>query len=182
MKKNGGAGAARAQSLSFTPLSALCVSVSTLPAMEVRIPLVPAPWTDVPTLPALPGVWQARRPGAHGLARGQSTDRHARRSSPFFPLSFPQQTSGRLSDFDELGRIGEGTYGVVLRCRHRATGETVAVKCFKEGTESNSVRRAWGMAGLVGRGQFASSPHPWPAPAGKATPRRPPWANDREMG
>ena len=42
--------------------------------------------------------------------------------------------------YEELGKIGEGTYGTVLRCRHRGTGEMVAVKRFKESGEENQVR------------------------------------------
>jgi len=41
--------------------------------------------------------------------------------------------------YEELGKLGEGTYGTVLRCRHRASGELVAVKRFKESGEENHV-------------------------------------------
>ena len=34
-------------------------------------------------------------------------------------------------DLEVLGTVGEGAYGVVMRCRDRVTGETVAVKEFK---------------------------------------------------
>ena len=43
--------------------------------------------------------------------------------------------------YEELGKLGEGTYGTVLRCRHRGTKELVAVKRFKESAEENQVRR-----------------------------------------
>lgn len=44
-----------------------------------------------------------------------------------------------------MGRIGEGTYGVVLRAKHRASGELVAVKRFKEASDdSNQVREESG--------------------------------------
>ena len=39
---------------------------------------------------------------------------------------------GQLAQFNNLGRIGEGTYGVVLKCQHKATGQLVAVKKFKD--------------------------------------------------
>jgi cyclin-dependent kinase-like len=35
-------------------------------------------------------------------------------------------------EYENLGTIGEGTYGVVARCRHRPTGATVAIKMFKD--------------------------------------------------
>ena len=51
---------------------------------------------------------------------------------------FPSQTP--FQAYEELGKIGEGTYGTVLRCRHKGTGEMVAVKRFKESGEENQVR------------------------------------------
>lgn len=34
--------------------------------------------------------------------------------------------------YEVLGVVGEGAYGVVLKCRNKGTGEIVAVKKFKE--------------------------------------------------
>ena len=45
--------------------------------------------------------------------------------------------------YEELGKLGEGTYGTVLRCRHRGTKELVAVKRFKESGEENQVSFAF---------------------------------------
>ena len=42
-------------------------------------------------------------------------------------------------NYESLGRIGEGTYGVVLKCRHKATGELVAIKKFKESDDDEQV-------------------------------------------
>eukprot|EP00051_Salpingoeca_urceolata_P024521 m.431331 g.431331 ORF g.431331 m.431331 type:complete len:706 (-) comp20243_c7_seq1:351-2468(-) len=39
------------------------------------------------------------------------------------------------------GLIGEGAYGVVLRCRNKETGDLVAVKKFKESETDEAVRR-----------------------------------------
>lgn len=44
-----------------------------------------------------------------------------------------------LSQYENLGRIGEGTYGVVMKCRHRKTGQLVAVKKFKEYEDQEEV-------------------------------------------
>ena len=39
---------------------------------------------------------------------------------------------GHISQYDNLGKIGEGTYGVVIKSRHKTTGKLVAIKKFKE--------------------------------------------------
>ncbi|KAK9841780.1 hypothetical protein WJX81_002502 [Elliptochloris bilobata] len=46
-----------------------------------------------------------------------------------------------MENYESLGRIGEGTYGVVLKCRHKATGELVAIKKFKESDDDEQVRK-----------------------------------------
>ncbi|KAL5012495.1 hypothetical protein ScPMuIL_011046 [Solemya velum] len=46
-----------------------------------------------------------------------------------------------MNKYEILGVIGEGAYGVVLKCRHRETGEMVAVKKFKDSEENEDVRR-----------------------------------------
>lgn len=38
----------------------------------------------------------------------------------------------QLQAYENLGTIGEGTFGLVAKCRHRPTGANVAVKMFKE--------------------------------------------------
>ncbi|OQR94537.1 cyclin-dependent kinase-like [Achlya hypogyna] len=46
-----------------------------------------------------------------------------------------------MENYENLGTIGEGTYGVVLKCRHRETGQIVAIKKFKESDEDEQVRK-----------------------------------------
>lgn len=43
-----------------------------------------------------------------------------------------QRLRSCTQEYENLGTIGEGTYGVVARCRHRPTGAIVAVKMFKD--------------------------------------------------
>ncbi|KAL4420927.1 hypothetical protein ABPG77_001410 [Micractinium sp. CCAP 211/92] len=48
--------------------------------------------------------------------------------------------------FENLGRIGEGTFGTVLKCRNRESGDVVAIKKFKsridgEGADAAAVRK-----------------------------------------
>lgn len=37
-----------------------------------------------------------------------------------------------MNKYEVLGVVGEGAYGVVLRCRNKETTEIVAIKKFKE--------------------------------------------------
>ncbi|XP_069506369.1 cyclin-dependent kinase-like 3 [Ambystoma mexicanum] len=39
--------------------------------------------------------------------------------------------------YEELGRVGEGSYGVVTKCKHKGTGQIVAVKKFYEKPEKS---------------------------------------------
>jgi len=45
-----------------------------------------------------------------------------------------------MENYEPLGTIGEGTYGVVLKARHKETGQIVAIKKFKESDEDE---QAW---------------------------------------
>tara|TARA_B110000305_G_scaffold224012_1_gene269092 strand:+ start:967 stop:1395 length:429 start_codon:yes stop_codon:yes gene_type:complete len=47
----------------------------------------------------------------------------------------------RMNKYEVLGVVGEGAYGVVLKCRNKDTGELVAVKKFKESDDDASVRK-----------------------------------------
>ena len=46
-----------------------------------------------------------------------------------------------MNKYEVLGLVGEGAYGVVLKCRNKQTGETVAVKKFKESDDDANVRK-----------------------------------------
>ena len=48
---------------------------------------------------------------------------------------------GAMNKYEVLGVVGEGAYGVVLRCRNRESGATVAVKKFKETDDDAIVRK-----------------------------------------
>jgi cyclin-dependent kinase-like len=39
-----------------------------------------------------------------------------------------------MNKYEVIGVVGEGAYGVVLKCRNKETNEVVAVKKFKVGT------------------------------------------------
>jgi len=46
-----------------------------------------------------------------------------------------------MENYEVLGTIGEGTYGIVLKARHKETGQIVAIKKFKESDEDEQVRK-----------------------------------------
>ncbi|KAF0683496.1 Aste57867_24448 [Aphanomyces stellatus] len=52
----------------------------------------------------------------------------------------PDESAG-MENYENLGTIGEGTYGVVLKCRHKETGQIVAIKKFKESDEDEQVKK-----------------------------------------
>ncbi len=41
-----------------------------------------------------------------------------------------------------MGKIGEGTYGVVLKCKDKTSNRLVAIKKFKERDEDEQVRES----------------------------------------
>ena len=46
-----------------------------------------------------------------------------------------------MESYELLGTIGEGTYGVVLKARHKESGQIVAIKKFKESEQDEQVRK-----------------------------------------
>jgi len=46
-----------------------------------------------------------------------------------------------MNKYDVLGVVGEGAYGVVLKCKNKDTSEVVAIKKFKESEEDEAVRK-----------------------------------------
>ncbi|XP_045111547.1 cyclin-dependent kinase C-1-like isoform X1 [Portunus trituberculatus] len=46
-----------------------------------------------------------------------------------------------MERYESLGVVGEGSYGLVLRCRHKESGQTVAVKKFLESEDDPTVKK-----------------------------------------
>ncbi|PAA63222.1 hypothetical protein BOX15_Mlig000458g8 [Macrostomum lignano] len=46
-----------------------------------------------------------------------------------------------MEKYEKLGKIGEGAYGVVFKCRHRFSGELVAIKKFTESEEDPLIHK-----------------------------------------
>ncbi|XP_055379207.1 cyclin-dependent kinase-like 4 isoform X1 [Condylostylus longicornis] len=51
------------------------------------------------------------------------------------------QGSGKMERYEKLSRLGEGSYGIVYKCRDRETGALVAVKRFVESEEDPAIRK-----------------------------------------
>lgn len=53
----------------------------------------------------------------------------------------PRAPSRSMDRYEKLGRLGEGSYGVVFKCRNRDTGHIVAIKKFVESEEDPTIRK-----------------------------------------
>lgn len=45
-----------------------------------------------------------------------------------------------MEKYENLGTVGEGSYGMVLKCRNRESGQLVAIKRFLESEEDKQVQ------------------------------------------
>ena len=46
-----------------------------------------------------------------------------------------------MEKYENLGLVGEGSYGMVLKCRHKDTGQLVAIKKFLESEDDKMVKK-----------------------------------------
>jgi len=46
-----------------------------------------------------------------------------------------------MEKYDNLGLVGEGSYGMVLKCKHKETGQFVAIKKFLESEDDKVVKK-----------------------------------------
>jgi cyclin-dependent kinase-like len=46
-----------------------------------------------------------------------------------------------MNKYEVLGVVGEGVFGIVLKCRNKTSGEIVAIKKFKESEDDEDVRK-----------------------------------------
>lgn len=47
----------------------------------------------------------------------------------------------KMEKYEQLSVVGEGSYGVVMKCRHKETDTVVAIKKFLETEEDATVRK-----------------------------------------
>ena len=62
-------------------------------------------------------------------------DRHSSNSSAF------SSSVSRLDRYERICKIGEGSYGIVFKCRHKETGNVVAIKKFVETEDDPLIRK-----------------------------------------
>ena len=46
------------------------------------------------------------------------------------------------SQYEVIGVVGEGAYGIVMKCRNKETGEIVAIKKFKDNEEELIIQKS----------------------------------------
>ena len=61
-------------------------------------------------------------------------------SESFFSQVF-RVVSDEMEKYENLGLVGEGSYGMVLKCKHKETGQIVAVKKFLESEDDKMVKK-----------------------------------------
>ncbi|XP_067469595.1 cyclin-dependent kinase-like 1 isoform X1 [Thunnus thynnus] len=59
----------------------------------------------------------------------------------FFKPSDVCRSSLRMEKYEKIGKIGEGSYGVVFKCRNKDTGQIVAIKKFVESEDDPIIRK-----------------------------------------
>jgi cyclin-dependent kinase-like len=46
-----------------------------------------------------------------------------------------------MEKYEKLGKIGEGSYGIVFKCRNRDNGQLVAIKKFYETEDDPAIKK-----------------------------------------
>ena len=46
-----------------------------------------------------------------------------------------------MEKYENLGLVGEGSYGMVMKCRHKESNQLVAIKKFIESEDDKMVRK-----------------------------------------
>lgn len=60
----------------------------------------------------------------------------------FEPYTFRTRTPSKTMErYEKLSKLGEGSYGLVYKCRNRDTGEVVAIKKFAESEDDPLIRK-----------------------------------------
>ena len=46
-----------------------------------------------------------------------------------------------MEKYENMGLVGEGSYGMVIKCKHKETGQVVAIKKFLESEDDKMVKK-----------------------------------------
>lgn len=46
-----------------------------------------------------------------------------------------------MERYEKIGKLGEGSYGLVFKCKNRETGQIVAIKKFVESDDDPIIRK-----------------------------------------
>ncbi|KAL7379964.1 hypothetical protein ABVT39_009241 [Epinephelus coioides] len=76
----------------------------------------------------------------HGHSPGD-TDSSTSSDHPGKELSPLDVCSLMMEKYEKIGKIGEGSYGVVFKCRNRDTGQIVAIKKFVESEDDPIIKK-----------------------------------------
>ena len=49
-----------------------------------------------------------------------------------------------MDNYEKISKIGEGSYGMVYKCRNRKTGELVSIKKFVDDIEEGNTKKIAG--------------------------------------
>ncbi|XP_074659231.1 cyclin-dependent kinase-like 1 isoform X2 [Tubulanus polymorphus] len=58
-----------------------------------------------------------------------------------YDFRFSQAPSRKMEKYERLGKIGEGSYGVVFKCRNKDTGQLMAIKKFVEPEDDPLIKK-----------------------------------------
>ena len=61
--------------------------------------------------------------------------------SNYVRIYFKKIYSSVMEKYEKIGKIGEGSYGVVFKCRNRDTGQIVAIKRFLESEDDPVIKK-----------------------------------------
>lgn len=53
----------------------------------------------------------------------------------------PLKSSPNMEKYEKVSKIGEGSYGVVFKCRNRETGDMVAIKKYMETEDDPLIKK-----------------------------------------
>ena len=65
-----------------------------------------------------------------------------------------------MDKYEQISVVGEGSYGLVMKCRHKETDQVVAIKKFLETEEDATIRKMALREIRMLKVRHAHSPHP----------------------